>query len=242
MTRDEWAKRPLAERKVAAEGFCRGWGLKDGNFLADGIGDSTVVMAYALDLPAPPAVPTEGRETTMRSAEEIRGTAPVWAELRQMAWNDSDEGLNIKRRDDKGEPDYWVFLGSDGEWEEQLEFARDVAKTFNLPLIVVTWDEENEDVEVVEYDPPERGRGGQVKDPCEKCEHWPFVLKAAHDRDVDNLAHAVDYCRNCARCARRALARVAKLERLIVEAEEGKKLGYLKHLRDEAARIKKEKR
>jgi len=92
----------------------------------------------------------------MRTAEEIRKTVPVWVELRRESWNDADEGLNVMRRDDKGEADYWLYLGFDGEWEEQQKFAREVAETFGLPLVETVWNEENEDVSTVVYDPPDR--------------------------------------------------------------------------------------
>jgi len=56
-------------------------------------------------------------------------------------------------------------------------------------------------------------RKASRKTGCEGCEHWAFALKAAQDRDVSNLAHSVDYCRNCAVKRGR---RVVKLEGMIV--------------------------
>jgi len=113
------------------------------------------------------------------SADEIRKTARAWGELREWACHDADEGFNIKRRDEKGEPDYWVYLGCEGEWEEQRKFAREVAETFGIPLIEITWDEENEDVETVVYDPPDRVAellrlGNALAEAAEKFKDVPY--------------------------------------------------------------------
>jgi len=137
----------------------------------------------------------------VRTADEIREAASAWAELRQWAHHESDEGLNILRRDDKGHPDHWVFLGDEGEWEEQQKFAREVAETFGLPLIVITWDDENEDVERVEYDPPTRAReAAAVKTWREALK--PLILDAESWRYLTCKLRAegkscAESCRHC---------------------------------------------
>ena len=74
-----------------------------------------------------------------------------------------------------------------------------------------------------------------ARNPCGKC----CNTNPKNDPLRQLMKSPTTRIAECQHCARRALARVAKLERLIVE---GKKPGYLKRLWDESARIKKEKR
>ena len=57
MTRADWAKRPLAERELAAEEWCNGWNdcARNASRAVTGISQQHVIDTYALDLPDTPA-------------------------------------------------------------------------------------------------------------------------------------------------------------------------------------------
>lgn len=99
MTRNDWAKRPLAERKIAAEGFYRGWGAKDDHYLADGIADETVARVYALDLPDAPA--PDDRDVRFLAAIEyllrLRETIPHNDAMimARAAWDTVDNPIHL---------------------------------------------------------------------------------------------------------------------------------------------------